>query len=44
MGKALIVYYSRSGNTRKMAQAIAEAIKNEGVETTLKKQKKITVD
>ena len=30
MTKALILYYSRTGNTEKMANAIAEGIKNSG--------------
>ena len=37
MGKILIAYYSRSGNTEKMARKIEEIIKKEGVETDLKK-------
>jgi NAD(P)H dehydrogenase (quinone) len=36
MAKALIIYYSRSGNTKKMAELVAEGIKKEGVEVTLK--------
>ncbi|MCK4952779.1 FprA family A-type flavoprotein [Candidatus Bathyarchaeota archaeon] len=37
MNKILIVYYSRSGNTKKMAIAIAEGAKNvSGVEVELK--------
>ena len=30
MTKALILYYSRTGNTEKMANAIAEGIKSSG--------------
>ncbi|HEX7483382.1 MAG TPA: flavodoxin domain-containing protein, partial [Candidatus Bathyarchaeia archaeon] len=30
MTKALILYYSRTGNTEKMANAVAEGIKNSG--------------
>ena len=37
MAKVLIAYYSRSGNTEKMAKKIDEVIKKEGVETDLKK-------
>jgi NAD(P)H dehydrogenase (quinone) len=32
MQKALVVYYSRTGNTKKMAGLIAEGIKNEGLD------------
>ncbi len=37
MPKALVVYYSRSGTTEKMAGIISEAIKKEGVGCDLKK-------
>ncbi|MFX0206327.1 MAG: flavodoxin family protein [Candidatus Hodarchaeota archaeon] len=37
MSKVLIVYYSRSGNTEKMAKLIAKAIEKENVEVTCKK-------
>ena len=36
MSKALVLYYSRSGNTKQMAEIIAEGIKKEGIETVLK--------
>lgn len=36
MAKALVAYYSRSGNTKKMAELVAEGLKKEGVEVTLK--------
>jgi NAD(P)H dehydrogenase (quinone) len=36
MAKALVIYYSRSGNTRKMAEIFGEAIKKEGVEVSIK--------
>jgi NAD(P)H dehydrogenase (quinone) len=36
MAKALVIYYSRSGNTKKMAVAIGEGIKKEGVEVAVK--------
>ena len=36
MAKAVVIYYSRTGNTRKMAEFIAEAIKQEGVECDLR--------
>ncbi len=41
MAKALVIYYSRSGNTKKMAQVITDAINKEGVEVTLKDVKDI---
>ena len=36
MAKVWIVYYSRSGNTAKMADYVAEGVKAEGVEVTCK--------
>ncbi len=36
MAKALVIYYSRTGNTKKMAGSIAEGINKEGVEATVK--------
>ena len=33
--KVLVVYYSEGGNTKKMAEAIAEAIQSSGLEVTL---------
>ncbi|MEA3560946.1 MAG: NAD(P)H-dependent oxidoreductase [Candidatus Omnitrophota bacterium] len=36
MAKILIVYYSRSGNTRKMASFVESGVKAENVEVTLK--------
>jgi len=44
MPKVLITYYSRSGNTRKMAEAIFEGARSEGVVTELRKIKETTVD
>jgi len=44
MAGALVVYYSRSGNTKNMAQAITNAIKKEGVEVTLKDVKDVMVE
>lgn len=41
MAKALVTYYSRGGNTRKMAELISEAIKKEGVDTVLKDVKDV---
>ncbi len=37
MAKALVGYYSRSGNTRKMAARMAEVLQGEGLDVTLKK-------
>ena len=36
MPKGIVLYYSRSGNTRNMANAIFEGMKKEGLETELK--------
>ncbi|MFH0935715.1 MAG: NAD(P)H-dependent oxidoreductase [Candidatus Omnitrophota bacterium] len=36
MAKALVIYYSESGNTKKMAEQVVEGIKKEGVEVLLK--------
>ncbi|HOX54120.1 MAG: flavodoxin domain-containing protein [Candidatus Omnitrophica bacterium] len=37
MAQILVIYYTQSGNTEKMAQAIAEGIEKEGVQYQLKK-------
>ena len=37
MAKALIAYYSRSGNTQDMAELIAEGAKDKGVDVVVKK-------
>jgi len=37
MTKMLVVYYSRSGNTERMAEEILKGVKNEKVEAELKK-------
>ena len=44
MAEALVIYYSRTGNTKKMAESIAEGIKKEAVEVLLKDVKDIKVD
>lgn len=36
MAKAIVIYYSRSGNTKKMAESVVEGIKKEGVEVVIK--------
>lgn len=43
MAKAVVIYYSRSGNTKKMAEVITEAIKNEGVDCDLKSVSEIVI-
>jgi len=43
MGKVLIAYYSRSGNTKKMAEKIAEIVKKEQIETVLKEIEDVKV-
>jgi NAD(P)H dehydrogenase (quinone) len=42
--KMLIVYDSRTGNTEKMAHAVAEGVKSTGVEVVLKKVDEASVD
>ena len=37
MSRVGIIYYSRTGNTEKMARAVYEGVKSEGVEVELKK-------
>ena len=44
MPKALIIYYSRSGNTKKMAELILEGIKKEEVDAVVKDVKDVNVD
>ena len=44
MAKALIVYYSRGGNTKKMAESIAEGLKQEQVEVDICEVKDVTAD
>ena len=45
MATILIVYHSQTGNTQKMAQAVAEGAKTiEGVEVLLKKAGDVTLD
>lgn len=41
--KVLVLYYSRSGNTRKMAMAIAEAMKSDAVSVTVEDAEKFDV-
>ena len=42
--KVLVVYYSTTGNTEKMANLIAEGVKKGGVEVTLKRVQDASVD
>lgn len=44
MAKIIVIYYSRSGNTRKMAEAISEGVKKEGLEVAVKDVKDVSVD
>ncbi|MDD4980738.1 MAG: flavodoxin domain-containing protein [Candidatus Omnitrophica bacterium] len=44
MARALVIYYSRSGNTKKMAESVAEGIEKEGLETVIKEIKDVKAD
>ena len=44
MAKILIVYYSRSGNTKKMAEAVEAGVKDEGAEVVTKAVGECQVD
>lgn len=44
MPKVLVVYYSRTGNTQAMANLIADAVKNQGLEVECKKVEETTPD
>jgi len=44
MQKVLIVYYSRGGNTRKMAELIADGVKSESLDVTVKDVKDVNAD
>lgn len=44
MAKALIVYYSRSGNTKKMAELIKSGVEKEKVDVVIKDVKDAKVD
>jgi len=41
--KVLVAYYSRTGNTKRMAEAIAEGIKKEGVEVSVEEVRQVEV-
>ncbi|MCD6156266.1 MAG: flavodoxin domain-containing protein [Candidatus Atribacteria bacterium] len=42
--KALVLYYTRTGITQKMAETISKALKEEGIETDLVEAKDFSVD
>lgn len=44
MPKILIVYYSRTGNTKKMAQLVEEGVIAEGLEVEIKEVKNVKVE
>lgn len=44
MAKGIVVYYSRSGNTKEMAEAIAEAMNSSGLSTDCKPVEKVHPD
>ena len=44
MAKTIVIYYSRGGNTKKMAESIFEGIKKEGLEADIKDVKEVKVD
>jgi len=44
MQKVLVIYYSRSGNTKKMAELISEGVRGEGLEVTVKDVKGVDAD
>jgi NAD(P)H dehydrogenase (quinone) len=44
MAKGIVIYYSRSGNTKKMAEIIAEAMNEAGLSTDCKSVEKVKAD
>lgn len=44
MPKALVIYYTQSGNTKKMAESVAEGIQKAGVEAVVKDVLDVKVD
>lgn len=44
MKKVLVAYYSKGGNTKKMAELIAEGLKSKGVDVTVDSVENINVD
>lgn len=44
MARVLVTYYSHGGNTRRLAEILAEALKEEGLEVTLKPVSEVKVE
>ncbi len=44
MKKVLVAYYTRGGNTRKMAEIISEFIKAKGVDVTISSVEEVNID
>lgn len=44
MAKVLIVYYSRTGHTKSLAEAIAESVRHQGIDVTVRPVKEAHVD
>lgn len=44
MAEVLVIYYSQTGNTKKMAELVAEGIKKEGLEAIIKDAKDAHAD
>jgi len=44
MSRVLIIYYSRTGNTEKMAKIVAKGVEKENVEVEVKKVEDVKVD
>ena len=44
MPKVLVVYFSRTGNTEKMAHAVAEGVKEAGASVVVKKAELVKID
>lgn len=44
MAKALVIFYSRTGNTKKMAESVAQGLKKEGLEVVIKEVKDVDAD
>lgn len=44
MSKVIVVYYSKGGNTEKMAQSAAQGVRNRGVECDLKPVSEVSPD
>jgi NAD(P)H dehydrogenase (quinone) len=44
MANAIVIYYSRTGNTEKLAKEVVEGLKSKGIDTTLKKVEDTSAD